>query len=162
MPQRQRPLEALKFAHSMTQALLKDFPETKACHQPCPTDNHLLWSVGHLAATYAWMLSLLGRPASVPESYMTLFGWGSKPAAEGRGYPSLGAVTVAMEAEYESFLRAVEGLPESQLSKPLAQDVGKFAKDAVELVDRAAWHEGWHSGQISSVRRNLGLKSIMG
>jgi hypothetical protein len=148
MSQRQRPIDALKFAHYMTLSLLKDFPEDKVCHQPCPTDNHLVWSVGHLAATYAWMLSLLGRPASVPESYTS--------------YPSLSVAREVMESEYQTFLNAIAELPETQLSQPLAKDAGAFAKDAIELVDRAAWHEGWHSGQISSVRRALGLKGVMG
>jgi hypothetical protein len=162
MSQRQRSLDSLKFAHSMTLSLLKDFPEDKVCHQPCPTDNHIVWSVGHLAATYAWMLSLLGRPAGVPESYTTLFGWGSKSTPDAKAYPTLSEAREVMESEYQAFLRAIAEVPEAQLSGPLAKDAGSFAKDAIELVDRAAWHEGWHSGQISSVRRALGLKGVMG
>ncbi|HYE60637.1 MAG TPA: DinB family protein [Phycisphaerales bacterium] len=160
--QRQRSLESLRFAHSMTESLLKDFPEAKACHQPSPTDNHLLWSLGHLAATYAWMLSLIGKPSSLPESYSKLFGWGSKPTPDATAYPPLASVREAMESELAAFLRAIAEMPEAQLSQPLAKDVGKFAKDAIELVDRAAWHEGWHSGQISSLRRSLGLPYLMG
>jgi len=162
MSHRQRSLDSLKYAHSMTMSLLKDFPEASACHLPSPTDNHLLWSVGHLAATYGWMLSLVGKPAGVPENYMTLFGWGSKPSPDAKMYPNLSAVCEALESEYQSFMRAVVEMPEAQLSQPLVKDSSGFAKDTIELVDRAAWHEGWHSGQISSIRRALGLKGVMG
>lgn len=160
--QRERALASLRFAHSMTVSLLKDFPEAKACHQPTATDNHLLWSVGHLAATYAWMLSLLGRPAGIPESYNALFGWGSKPSPDPKAYPPLHDVREAMETELAAFIRAIEEMPEVQLSQALVKHAGSFAKDPIELVDRAAWHEGWHSGQISSLRRSLGLPSVMG
>jgi hypothetical protein len=162
MSQRTRPLDSLKFARSMTAGMLKDFPEAKMCFQPAPTDNHMLWSLGHMAATYTWMLSLLGQKGGTPEAYATLFGWGSKPTPNAKDYPPLAEVKAQFDSEFDRFVKYVAEVPEADLTKPLGEAAGGFAKDTVELIDRAAWHEGWHAGQMSSLRRALGLKGLMG
>ncbi len=155
-----RPIASLRFAHQMTASLAKDFTDEQACHQPSATDNHLVWSLGHLAATYAWMLSTMNHKGGVPESFNTHFGWGSKPAVKGKDCPALSEVRAQFESEFERFVTTIEGMSEAQLAQPLTGTT--FAKDALEMVDRAAWHEGWHAGQIASLRRHLAMPGVMG
>ena len=147
----------------MTTELIKTFPEGKATHQPAPTDNHLLWNIGHLANTYQWATGLIsGEKGSCPESFNPLFGGKSKPTPDAKTYPSLTEVKKHFDAEYNRFVTVAEKLPDAELSKSIADKTGGFAKDGVDLINKMAWHDGWHSGQISSLRRSLNLPPVMG
>lgn len=159
---RDRALNALRFAHGTFLALLKDWPADRLTYQSTPTDNHALWTVGHLATTYVYGGSLLTDASlGVPESYMGLFGYGSKPQSDAASYPSFDEVRSTCEAAFAKFVAIVAGMTEAQLEAPLLKDSGGFASSRVELLERLAWHEGWHAGQISMLRRAIGLPGIM-
>ncbi len=48
------------------------------------------------------------------------------------------------------------------LAMPLTEKTGGFTSDPVDALYKLAWHEGWHMGQVATLRRALGLKSIFG
>ncbi len=158
---KQRALANLRFVREMTNKLVKDFPEAKATFQPAPTDNHLAWTLGHMAMTSAWFVSLItGKKADLPESYEGLFGYKSTPKPDAKLYPPLAELKRHDAAQFETLFAALEK-GDDNLSTVCAGDSGGFAKDLHEIADRAAWHEGWHAGQVSSLRRALGLPSVM-
>jgi hypothetical protein len=53
-------------------------------------------------------------------------------------------------------------MTESEAFMPCVGDSHGLASNRIEVIDRNAWHEGWHSGQLSSLRKALGLPGIMG
>ena len=53
------------------------------------------------------------------------------------------------------------GLRPADMLKATVTDSHGFAKTRMDVLIRAAWHEGWHSGQLGSLRRALGLPTIM-
>ena len=78
-----RAVATLRWAHGMTGKLCAGFGEHQMLTQTCPTDNHLVWQIGHMATAYGWFGSLLdGKPASLGEPFDKLFGFGSKPAGD--------------------------------------------------------------------------------
>jgi len=160
---RAREVASLRFARSILDGLCKDFPEDKLTYQPAMTDNHLIWTLGHLAVTNQWFAGLLdGQPATLPERYEERFGYKSKPNPDRDFYPPLSDVQRYHEASFARLVRAAEQLTDDELGSPCAQDSGGFARDKGEVLERAVWHEGWHAGQISSLRRSLGLSPVMG
>jgi hypothetical protein len=159
---RQSALDSLAFAHKVTNDLATSFPEDRIAYQAAPTDNHLLWTLGHLAMTYQWLSSFLGVKGTLPESYGALFGGKSKPSGDSKAYPSLSELRKNYLAQYAAFVDAVKRLPESQLSDSIADKTGGFAPTKLDLVQRASWHEGWHGGQLSSIRRALNLPPVLG
>lgn len=160
---RAREVASLRFARSILDSLCKGFPEDKLTYQPAMTDNHIIWTLGHLAVTNQWFAGLLdGQPATLPERYEERFGYKSKPNPDRDFYPPLADVLRYHEASFARLVRAAEQLSDDELSAPCAQDSGGFAKDKGEVLERAVWHEGWHAGQISSLRRSLGLSPVMG
>jgi hypothetical protein len=152
----------MNWVHSTTEALINGIPADKATFQTSPTDNHLLWTIGHLATAYSWFASLIdGKTASLPESYDKLFGYKSTPSADLSGYPSLEEVRKSYAAAYQRFNDAVTGLKPADLHKPTAADAHGFANSRLDVIHKTVWHEGWHCGQLSSLRRALGLPPMM-
>ncbi len=159
---KQRAIANLRFVREITNKLIKDFPETKATFQASPTDNHLAWTLGHMAMTNAWFVGLAtGKKADLPEGYEALFGYKSTPKADAGLYPPLAELKRHDAAQFEALIESIEKHGDDDLAKVCAGDSGGFAKDFHEIADRAAWHEGWHAGQVSSLRRALGLPSVM-
>ena len=158
---RDRALKSLAFAHAITQKAIADFPDSQLTHQPSPTDNHALWTIGHLASTYAWFKGVLdGSMHPLPENYKPLFGGGSKPSADHKHYPSLAELKKNYADSYEAFVAAAKKLTDADLAKAPAVETGGFCNDKLDALDRAAWHEGWHCGQLCGVRKALNLPGL--
>jgi len=146
----------------MTDKLIEGFPELKATFQALPTDNHLAWTLGHLAMTNAWFTGLAtGKKAQLPEPYEGLFGYKSTPKPDAKAYPPLSELMEHHRAQFNGLIEALERTADDAMTKACVEDSGGFAKDMQDIADRAVWHEGWHSGQLSSIRRGLGLPSVM-
>ncbi len=63
-------LANLHWTHALTVKLTQGWPADRETYQSTPTDNHILWTLGHLAVTYDWFRSMLVQGQSmVPSSY---------------------------------------------------------------------------------------------
>jgi hypothetical protein len=49
-----RAIANLQWVHSTTEKLTQGWPADKVTYQTTPTDNHVIWTMGHLASTYEW------------------------------------------------------------------------------------------------------------
>ena len=157
-----RAVELLEWVHKTTIALIDGFPADKATFQTSPTDTHQMWTLGHLATSYSWFASLVdGQFAPVPENYLKLFGYQSKPTGNAADYPPFDEVRACMTSAYQRLVDAIAGQGESDLHRPTATDSHGFAKDRLDVVYKTVWHDGWHSGQISTLRRALELPALM-
>lgn len=163
LTEKQRALSGLRFARAITANLLKEFPADKVTFQPSPTDNHVLWNLGHLACTYQWMGSLLdGKPKATPEKYDELFGGKGTPVSDPKKYPALAEVRREYERGFDRFIAAFEATKDADLNKPVLGEGYGFVTDRLDAATKATWHEGWHAGQISSIRRALKLPGVIG
>ncbi len=151
-------IAALNFARQWTLELLSDIPQDKLTHQPCVAGNHALWIVGHIAYADDGFLSGVGKkPARFSESWAKLFGMGSIPQAEAGAYPALSEVTNALADNREGLLAWFGSMSAEELAKPLPDDFKMFAATFGQLMTSIAWHEGLHTGQLTVVRKSLGL-----
>jgi hypothetical protein len=163
MNPRQHVASFLRFTRSAGESLLKDLPPDKAAFQPCPTDNHVLWVLGHLTGTDVWIASLVGaKGTSQPEGWDKLFGTGSRPLPDLKKYPPLEQVRKVYDANRSALLNWLESASESALAKPLKEESQGFAADVLDAFYKLGWHEGWHFGQVAGVRKALGLPAIFG
>lgn len=157
-----RAIGAIKWTHQIMDALIADVPENMLTFQPAGCDNHVLWTLGHLATVYTWFAGLIdGQGSKLPDNYQQLFGYKSIPVADRGAYPSLADVRGQQQAAYDRLISAIENLKDADLAQPTATDSHGLAADKLDVVYRVIWHDGWHQGQISTIRRALGLKSIM-
>jgi len=157
-----RAVRDLQWVHSVTEKLTIDWPDAMSLHQNKPTDNHLWWTMGHLASTYDWFRHLLdGKPMTMPESF-SVFGYGSKPQPSADGYPSLTEVRAHFARTFTEFCKVAGSMSDADGAKPCESDPHGLANDKLEAINRAIWHDGWHSGQLGALRKSLGLPSVIG
>ncbi len=158
---RERSINLLKFTRKVSGDTIKGFPDGKATHQPSPTDNHLLWVLGHIAMTDAWIAGVVGASGvSVPESYSKVFGQGTKPVGSSPDYPPLPEVKKVFDSSRQALLAWYDKASEGALSASLKEKTGGFADDAADAAAKLSWHEGWHMGQVANVRKALGLGPV--
>jgi hypothetical protein len=160
---REAAVSLCTWVRGVSDMMLSDFPAEKATHQPAPTDNHVLWVMGHMASTDGWIAKELGiAGVNVPESYGKLFGGGSKPVNDPKQYPSFAEVRKVYTESRAALLKWFSTAPDSALRVDLKDRTGGFTTDPVDAMFKLAWHEGWHFGQVASVRKARGLPNKMG
>lgn len=158
---RDRALAHARFAHGMINKFAEGFSPEQVVAQAGPCPNHLLWTLGHLASSASWTHGMITGIASiVPDGYNSLFGMGSKPVDDAALYPSFDEVRQAYETTFQRLVDAVERLDDAALMRPPEHDSGGFISDKLDALNKLAWHEGWHLGQLSDLRRGLGLPNV--
>ncbi len=151
-------IAGLNFARQWTLDLLSDIPQDKLTHQPCAGGNHAIWIAGHIAYADDGFLSGVGKkPARFSDSWVKLFGMGSKPQADAGAYPPLSELTNALADNREGLLAWFGSMSAEELANPLPEDFKMFAATFGQLMTSIAWHEGLHTGQLTVVRKSLGL-----
>ncbi len=157
-----RAIALLVWTHEMTGKLCAGVPEHQLTAQATPADNHILWQIGHLASSYAWFASMLdGKSAKLGETFDTLFGFGSKPVADPGAYPDHAMVRKVHDDQFQRLVSAAQQLDDDQATAPLPKEAGTFATSKLDAIQKCIWHEGWHQGQMSALRRALGLPNAM-
>lgn len=160
MTPRDRVIALFEFVRWYTNNLLKDIPLSKYTHQPSPTDNHILWCLGHIAGTDAYLAGVVGATdVKVPDAIQKAFGMNSKPVATGN--PSAEEVRHAYESARAGILRWYKEAPESALNADYKSKSGDFFTDAIDGGFKIAWHEGFHAGQIANIRKALHMPPSM-
>ncbi len=162
MSSKKHAIELMNFAHGMVEKAAAGIPSDKVCFQASPTGNHLLWTLGHLSTTYAWLATMIDAKANanLPDSFNGLFGSGSKPVPDASKFPPFAEVRRHYENAWKLFLGLVEKLPESELWSACASDSMGFASSKIDSAYKCAWHDGWHLGQLAEVRKALKLPGL--
>lgn len=157
-----RIIDLLNWTHEFTGKLLAGFSTDTLTAQVGPTDNHALWQIGHLASAYSWFASMLdGKPSTLGETFDKTFGWGSKPTPDAGAYPDHAMVRKVHDDQFQRLIRAAERLSDADAHEPTAINSNGFAKDKLDALHKCLWHEGWHHGQLSALRRALGMPGVM-
>ena len=151
-------IHQLHFARGATLRLLKDFPEESLCAQPGTCINHALWIVGHLAATDDYFLKeFAGRALALDEPWHAAFNMGSTPVADASKYPPAKEMMRVFEERRAALLEWLESLSPTERNAATPEKWQRYAPSIKDLGGFIAWHEGYHAGQLSIVRRALGL-----
>lgn len=150
-------------ARKMTEKLLADFktPEqwTKQVASQC---NHALWFAGHMAHTDNFMISIVAPSLSRKvEGFAERFGTGSIPTPRPEDYPPPQEVIAAMRERREKLISVLQTLSEEDLAKPTPKGTPEFIPDYASVFETVVWHEGLHSGQLTVLRKVLGLPSVL-
>lgn len=156
-------LRAMDFARGMTLRYLEDIPDDKWCHQPIPNANHACWVVGHLAhSDNFFRTALAGRDSKVPEAWNGLFGMGSTATDDPSRYPSPAELRDMLASQRDDLKTWLASLSSEQAGKALEGDWVQFAPDLGSLPGSIACHESVHAGQLTLVRKSLGLSPKFG
>lgn len=163
MYDRRNVIDLLDWVRGVTLALIKGWPDDKLTHQNVPTDNHVLWVIGHLVATDAWIRGVVGAPAvAAPDTLLKNCGMGSRPTRNPADYPPLPEALELLASARAGLVDWLKNATDAQLALPLKDKTDGFANNPLDAIIKIAWHEGWHAGQIASLRKSLGLPPVIG
>lgn len=143
--------------------MLDTLPDDAWLTVPVDQANHALWITGHLAWADAHLLASLGGPADlVPADWLATFGWGSACTNEASVYPDADQVREkghrARQAVRDFFL----ALPDEQALAPAPDVLKKMVRQLGGVPGFIAAHEMLHCGQLSVIRKQLGLPPVIG
>lgn len=155
-------LSTMAFARKSLLALIEDVPAERLVHPPTPNGNHALWILGHLVWTDDFFLSGLSGSASLcSPHFVEQFGMGSTPVYRADAYPPLAELRTRAARHREGLEAYFRSLPDTRLNEALPEKYA-FAANYMSLPGVLAWHEGMHTGQLTVVRRSLGLAPKFG
>ena len=154
-------LHQLRFARGATERIISDIPTDQLCAQPGSGLNHAMFVVGHLACTDDFFLKEFGgRPLALSERWHQAFS--GTPTSDASKYPAFAEVKKAFDERREALITWLEGLSEAQLDAPTPEKWRAYAPTMRDVAFFAAWHEGYHGGQVSTLRRAFGLGPALG
>ncbi|MEW6322483.1 MAG: DinB family protein [Acidobacteriota bacterium] len=115
----------------------------------------IAWVVGHLCHYKLVVLGLLGQPRD--NALEARFE--RTPASDGADYPSLAELAQTFAALNTDLCAALDTAA-SQLEAPMSGGGPHAEKKVLDTVLFLAWHEAYHLGSISAIRKELGRKGI--
>jgi hypothetical protein len=127
--------------------------------RPTPHNNPLLWIVGHIVATRATMLGLLGDPFDT--------GWGDlfmrgAVLQEPSRYPSREDIDGVHRQVVDRLKARFASLTDADLAAPAAGKPLPGAKTVADQLTFLAFHESYHVGQLAYIRKSLGHSAVAG
>ncbi len=134
-------------------------PEEHWFRQPGDASNHLMWVAGHLVVGRGSVLRLLGSEWAVP--WDSIFTRGAKLAARDQ-YPGVGEIRKAWDNASEQLLKSLADPPVDVLTKPAPEGKPSFDGKVSGLIAFLAFHETYHVGQVSYLRKWLGYGQTVG
>jgi uncharacterized damage-inducible protein DinB len=127
--------------------------------KPGDDSNHLLWLLGHVVVHRGEVLKTLGIDWSL--SWAPLFARGTEQKDDAQ-YPSIAEVREAWTDISEKLRAALREPAEDVLTKPAPQGPPSFDKKLSGTVAFFAFHDTYHTGQLSYVRKWLGYGQTIG
>ena len=127
--------------------------------RPGDDSNHLMWVAGHLVVHRGAVLKSLGAEWTVPWS--SLFTRGAKLAAPDQ-YPAVAEVRHAWDDVSAKLVASLTGASADMLRLPAPDGPPSFDGKISGLVAFLAFHETYHVGQVSYLRKWLGYGQSVG
>ncbi len=125
---------------------------------PTERNNAMLWVAGHVAQTRAMLLGFLGEP--VDTGWGKLFDRGAV-LVDPKQYPSKEEIERVMRDVTARLRAKLTSVTDEVLAKPATLQVPGTNTVADELAF-FAFHDWYHIGQLSFIRKSLGYPGLAG
>ena len=126
---------------------------------PGDDSNHLLWLLGHIVVHRGLVLKTVG--ADWNASWKSLFARGSQ-RVDAAQYPSIEEMREAWNQVSEQLKTTLNESPAEVLDKPAPENSLSFDKKVSGQVAFLAFHDCYHTGQMSFLRKWLGYGQTVG
>ena len=126
---------------------------------PGDDSNHLMWLLGHVVVHRGLVLKTMG--GEWESSWAPLFTRGSERVDDAE-YPSVDEIREAWNQISEQLKTALREAPEDVLTKASAEGMPSFDKQVGGTVAFLAFHDAYHTGQMSFLRKWLGYGQTVG
>jgi uncharacterized damage-inducible protein DinB len=137
---------------------LEGLTEEELWRAPSDRNNGMLWVAGHVVQTRATVLAFLGDP--VDTGWGKLFDRGAVLVDAGQ-YPSKQEIDHLMRDVSPRLSAKLTSLKDDVLTRPATMQVPGTKTVADELAF-FAFHDSYHIGQLSYIRKSLGYPGLAG
>ena len=144
---------------ALVERAIRDFSDEEAAQRIEGNSNCMLWLFAHLTAVRCSLAGMLGVHKDV--SWREYFGKGS-PGDDFSKYPTLAEVRQVWQEITPLLFEALENAGEEQLSAPAPRDFPIPDKSMRGAILFLAFHESYHVGQMSYLRKCLGKDGLVG
>ncbi len=155
-------LGAFGFAAFTTDKAFEGFDQSNAFEMPSEGGNHAAWVAGHLAQTCDWVLDRYGKAGALDPSYKDLFGQNSEPSTDATAYPPFAELLSKMKERRQALIDWFGALPDEKAAEELDEEARMFGQTFAGMMGALGAHENYHAGQLSVVRKKLGMDRIFG
>jgi hypothetical protein len=148
---------ALTSTQNMVPMYLGDLSDADILVRPVPGANHIAWQLGHLIASERQLGQTAGGkypelPAGFEEQHNPKNAGIDPP----KGFGTKADYVTLFNKVREASLAHLAKLSDSDLDKPTAGDVAKYAPTFGAVFVLLSTHDMMHAGQFTVVRRKLG------
>jgi uncharacterized damage-inducible protein DinB len=137
---------------------LADLAIEHMVHRPVDRGNSIHWIVGHITRSRFNFAKALGIEIENPlgESFVR-----GTPALDDDEYPDMKEVIAAWEMATEKLMARMESITEAELKAAASFQLPTPDQTLVGLATFIAFHETYHVGQISFVKKLFGLDGLV-
>jgi DinB superfamily len=147
------------FNTNLYEKALEGLDREQALRQPTPNGNPILWIAGHLASSRFGIAAMLGQERPLP--WAKVFHRGST-LEDPSALPELSVVLEGWRDISAVLVPRLAAATDAELAPPAPRPFPIEDKTIRGAVTFLAFHEGYHLGQISYIRRGLGLSGLVG
>jgi len=144
---------------ALVERAVREFSDDEAVRRIEGNSNCMLWLFAHLTAVRCSLAEMLGVHKDV--AWREYFRKGSK-GDDFEKYPTMAEVREVWQEITPLFVQALEGASDEQLSAPAPRDFPIPDKSIRGAILFLAFHEAYHVGQMSYLRKCLGKDGLVG
>ncbi|MFL6261624.1 MAG: DinB family protein [Thermoanaerobaculia bacterium] len=145
-----------EFSHMTLTRNLEGITHEESLRAPDGGGNSLNWVLGHLLYHRNVVMKLLDRPPVWDPEKAARYARGSAPLGPDDDPQPLESIRAELDRSQAPLVEALGALTGEQLAAPLEN-----GKPLAERLTLLGFHEGYHGGQISLLRRVLGHKGAI-
>ena len=128
--------------------------------QPEPSGNCLNWVLGHIIASRQLLLPALGGEPTWSEALTERYGRHSAPVLDASEAVPFEELLSHLTATWEALQVGLASLERADLDAPAPfSTAGRDNETLGSLVTGFAFHEAYHAGQVSPLRRRAGREA---
>lgn len=176
-PRQELLAEGVLSTKALVSRYLAGFNDVTSVRQTPDLPNHTSWQLGHMALTMHRVAGMLdggplpasdfvlgdgargSRDLGVFDTEAVCFG--SRPEERHDRFPKLDRSVAIYNAAVDRLAAAIRAVPDGRLDETVPWGQGNQIPVSM-LVVRMVFHNGFHAGQISDMRRALGFRSVFG
>jgi uncharacterized damage-inducible protein DinB len=150
-----RPIaDSFRFSHFIMNPVTGDITEEDAVRRARGGDGaSIAWIVGHLCHFRYETMKRLG--VEKPNSFAATFGEGG--ATDASGYPPLEELRADWSRIHAELEQVMESVTDEQLTARLSGSGTPHGEErVVDAIVFFMWHESYHTGQLGTIRKELG------
>lgn len=144
---------------SLFEKATRGIPDGQWLTQPGTDSNHLLFIAGQVVVHRAFVPKYLGVEWSAP--WASLFARGSKRVAPEQ-YPSVAEIQRAWKEVSEKLAAALPNATAEMLSQQVLKERPSLDGTVGAAIGLLCFHESYHLGQMSYLRKWLGFGQAVG